>query len=186
MRIIGGSARGRSYEAPEGMTTRPTLVRVRKSVFDALQFRLPGSTVLDLFAGSGGLGLEAASRGAAHVLCNDLDRRSAALIRRNAEKVRLSDRVEVWQEDWPDALKRMCALGMRFGIAFIDAPYYEGNGEKSIRELFSAGLIEPDGLVVWEHAASVSLEQPDGITIRWERSYGDVTVTMLEESGAQL
>ena len=184
MRIIGGSARGRSYEAPEGMTTRPTLVRVRKSVFDALQFRLPGSAVLDLFAGSGGLGLEAVSRGAAHVLCNDLDRRSAALIRLNAGKVRLADRVEVWQEDWQDALRRMRSLGMRFDLAFIDAPYFEGNGEKSIRELFANELIGPGGLIVWEHAASVSLPGIEGVGVRWERSYGDVTVTMLEKVGA--
>lgn len=184
MRIIGGSARGRSYEAPEGLATRPTLVRVRKSVFDALQFRIPGARVLDLFSGSGGLGLEAASRGARYVLCNDLDRRSAALIRRNAEKVRLSDRVEVWQEDWQNALRRLRAADERFGLVFIDAPYFEGNGEKSIRELFSAELIEPGGLVVWEHAASVSLPRLDGVGIRWERSYGDVTVTMLEKAEA--
>ena len=182
MRIIGGSARGRSYEAPEGMTTRPTLVRVRKSVFDALQFRIPGARILDLFSGSGGLGLEAASRGAEHVLCNDVDRRTAALIRRNAEKVRLADRVEVWQEDWQDALRRMKTMGLRFGLAFIDAPYFEGSGEKSIGELFSAGLIEPGGLVVWEHDASVTLPRlGDGVEVRWERTYGDVTVTMLEK-----
>ena len=182
MRIIGGSARGRSYEAPEGMTTRPTLVRVRKSVFDALQFRFAGAHVLDLFSGSGGLGLEAASRGAAFVLCNDKDRNCARLIRQNAENVRLSESIEVWQMDFLEAIRRMETLQMRFDLSFIDAPYFEGSGEQSVRELFKRRLIRPDGLVVWEHSALVPFSPcTEGVRVSWERTYGEITVTMLAE-----
>ena len=96
LRIIAGSCRGRIFEAPKGLSTRPTLDRVKEAVFGSVQFQVPGAVVLDLFSGSGNMGLEAASRGASRVVCVDHDPACAALIRRNGEKLGLirSDRLE--------------------------------------------------------------------------------------------
>ena len=84
MRIISGTARGRQFDAPAGKDTRPTLDRVKESIFGSIQFDIPDSCVLDLFSGSGNLGLEAASRGAKKVICNDYNRDCAEQIRKNA------------------------------------------------------------------------------------------------------
>ena len=182
MRIIAGSARGRSYDAPEGQDTRPTLVRVRKSLFDALQFRLPGAKVLDLFSGSGGLGLEAASRGAASVICNDRDRACAQLIRRNAEKTGLADIIDVWQYDCMEALAQAERRGLKFDLILIDAPYFEKSGEKCAEEVFVRQLLQTGGIAVLEHDVSVFAPEVDKLSkIVWERNYGDVVLTMLGE-----
>ena len=91
MRIIAGSAKGRSFDAPQGRDTRPTLDRVKEAIFGSIQFQMPGATVLDLFSGSGNMGLEALSRGAAAAYCVDASPECAALIRQNGEKLGLTE-----------------------------------------------------------------------------------------------
>ena len=118
MRIIAGSAKGTRIDAPEGMDTRPTLDRVKEALFGAIQFDIPGSTVLDLFSGSGSLGLEAASRGAKRIICNDLSPVCAEMIRTNADRARLSERVAVMQMDYRAALERLGQAGEQFDFAF--------------------------------------------------------------------
>ena len=103
MRIVGGSARGRKIDAPEGLSTRPTLDRVRESIFGSLQFDIPGAEVLDLFGGSGAMGLEALSRGAARAVFNDADAAAVRLITANAEKLGFLDRCRILQKTIPPA-----------------------------------------------------------------------------------
>ena len=126
--MIAGSARGRQFDALPGLDTRPTLDRVKEAVFGSLQFDLPGSHVLDLFSGSGNLGLEAASRGASLVVCNDQSPACAQLIRKNARDLRLMERVTVLQFDYRVAIERLTASGVRFDFAFLDPPYASGFG----------------------------------------------------------
>lgn len=152
LRIIAGSARGRLFDAPKGMDTRPTLDRVKEAMFGSVQFDLPGSTVLDLFSGSGNLGLEAASRGAASVLMNDRSMDCVRQIRQNAEKLGLSDGIAVWNLDYREAIERLRAEGRKFDIAFLDAPYADGTAQDAAERLFNAGLIQPLGFVILEHA----------------------------------
>lgn len=160
MRIIAGSARGLRFDAPEGMDTRPTLDRVKEAMFGMLQFDLPDSTVLDLFSGSGNLGLEAASRGAKHVFCNDRNALCAGLIASNAEKLRLKDTVTVTQLDYADCIRRMKAEGYGFDFVFIDAPYTDGTGEKAAALLLEERLLNPGGRIVLEHAAALRPDVP--------------------------
>ena len=155
MRIIAGSARGLRFDAPEGSETRPTLDRVKEAMFGMLQFDLPGSRVLDLFSGSGNLGLEAASRGAAQVICNDHDRTCAALIQRNADKLRLSEKVTVVCLDYVACVKNLAREGCIFDFVLIDAPYGDGTGTDAVKQVLEADLMNANGRILLEHATNL-------------------------------
>ena len=110
MRIIAGKARGRQIEAPEGRNTRPTLDRVRENLFNILQMRIRGAAVLDLFAGSGALSLEAISRGAEKAVLCDNDRGANRTEHRNAEALGFSGQTEILLSDWKKAVRLMCSM----------------------------------------------------------------------------
>ncbi len=181
MRIIAGSARGRRFEAPKGLNTRPTLDRVKESLFGILQFRIPDSDVLDLFSGSGNLGLEAASRGARSVVCNDHDRACASLIRSNAASLGLSERIQVLCLDYEAALKRLKQEEAAFDLAFLDAPYADGTAAAAAELLYRWKLMRTDGRVVIEHDRKL----PPAIGASYcrvcdQRCYKDVGIMILE------
>jgi 16S rRNA (guanine966-N2)-methyltransferase len=168
MRVVAGTARGRTLVAPPGARTRPTTDRVREAIFNALFSRdaVDGAHVLDLFAGSGALGVEALSRGAAHVIFVDSDRSARQAIRRNVEACGFASRatiVAIPVERW------LAGLGddVRFDLAFCDPPYaFDAWG----------GLLEsvPADLVVAEAAHPVAL--PDGWSLVREARYGGAWV----------
>ncbi len=149
MRIIAGSARGRTILAPKGQNTRPTLDRVRESLFGILQFRLENARVLDLFAGSGALGLEALSRGAACAVFNDQDRGCCNIIRKNIAALNMGNRSKVFTLPAMQAIAGLTGE-MPFDIAFLDPPYAH-NGQAEVAALFQNRLMAPDGLVIVEH-----------------------------------
>lgn len=155
LRIIAGTARGRRFDAPKGMDTRPTLDRVKESLFGMLQFDLPGSRVLDLFSGSGNLGLEAASRGAARVVCNDRSRDCAEQIRLNAKQLRLDSVIEVLGLDFAACLEQLRREHAKFDLSFLDAPYADGTAQRAAQMLFMLDLVADGGRVVIEHAANL-------------------------------
>lgn len=150
MRIIAGTARGRQILAPQGRNTRPTLGRVKESLFGILQFSLNDARILDLYAGSGNLGLEALSRGAAFAVLNDMDRNCCEIIRRNINSLGFCERVSVMQMDASAAIARL-AGGQAFDIVFLDPPYRMG-AQQALEELFRTGLVAPSGMVIVEHA----------------------------------
>ncbi len=172
MRVVAGSARGRPLVAPPGDRTRPTTDRVREAIFNALWSRgvLDGAAAVDLFAGSGALGVEALSRGAAHVTFVDDDRGALHAVRRNVDACGVADRATVVAdraERWLAAL----APGTRFDLAFCDPPYaYDG----------WAGLLAalPAALVVVESDGPVEL--PHGWTFDREARYGGTWVGFAE------
>ena len=179
MRIISGTARGRKFDAPEGMDTRPTLDRVKEAVFGMFQFDLPGSDVLDLFSGSGNMGLEAASRGARAVVCNDRDRGCASLIRHNAESLGLGRIVEVMQADYAACVERLAAAGRTFDFIMIDAPYRDGTGQLAAELAYDRGILKPGGRIVLEHAADLPpQDEPARFGVLTARRYGKCAVTI--------
>ena len=125
MRIITGKARGVRLAAPRGETTRPTAERTKEAIFSALQFELSGRAVLDLFAGSGQMGLEAVSRGAAHAVLCDRSREAADVIRANALKTRLAPLCEVVCSDYASLLRTL-RRRRHFDLVFLDPPYAAG------------------------------------------------------------
>jgi len=171
VRIIAGSARGRQIIAPTGRETRPTLDRVRESLFGILQFSLEGARVLDLYAGSGSLGLEALSRGAVHAVFNDQSRACCEVVRENLRTLGFSERAAVLQLDALAAVDRLA--GQAFDIVFLDPPYRAG-AQEALRALFLRGLVAPGGQAVVEHAWKEPPQEMPGAFLRVDtRKYGD-------------
>ena len=179
MRIIAGSARGRRFDAPKGMDTRPTLDRVKESLFGMLQFDLPGSRVLDLFSGSGNLGFEAASRGAARVVCNDRSRDCAEQIKVNAKLLGLDGVTEVLCLDYAACLDRLSRENAQFDFSFLDAPYADGTAERAAEQLFLSNLVAKDGRVIIEHATNLPPKVGQQIARLLEtRKYGNCAISI--------
>lgn len=183
MRIIAGSARGRSFDAPPGNNTRPTLDRVKESLFGSIQFDIPDSTVLDLFSGSGNLGLEAASRGAKRVICNDHDRACAELIAKNAKKLNLDSNVYVTCKDYVACLTDLKRAGEQFDFVFLDPPYQEGAAKVAIEAIFSLGLLAEQGRVFLEHAEKLPpmIETPMA-KMKQTKRYGTCAISVYEKN----
>ena len=170
MRIIAGTARGRRIEAPEGEHTRPTLDRVRENLFNILQSRTRDSRVLDLFAGSGALSMEALSRGAARAVLVDSDRNANRVQRKNLEQLGMTGQAEVFLCDWRKAAQELARRGEQFDLVFLDPPYRMTD----MREVFAAlaDLVSPDGLVVLEHEGKTEPVTGDLFEKTDERRWG--------------
>ena len=179
MRIIAGTARGRRFDAPKGMDTRPTLDQVKEAMFGMLQFDVPGSRVLDLFSGSGSLGLEAASRGAESVILNDHNRACAAMIRKNAALLGFSDIVRVYGMDYAACLNSLHAEGLTFDIVLLDAPYADQTAQRAAETVLRYGMLRPGGRIVIEQAPELSPVADAGLaTVVLTRRYGKCAVTI--------
>jgi len=174
VRIVAGSRKGHRIAAPRGVVTRPTGDRVRESAF-ALIGPVEGATVLDLFAGSGAMGLEALSRGARRAVFVERDRDACRVISQNLEKLRLTSAVVV-RGDVVDALRDERARGRRFDLVLIDAPYDDWERiAGALGELIPEVLAET-GLVVVETAARVEPELP--LDLVTTRRYGSARITV--------
>lgn len=183
MRIIAGTARGRTFDAPKGKDTRPTLDRVKEAMFGMLQFDIPDSDVLDLFSGSGNLGLEALSRGARTVVMNDMSRDCTSIIRSNVEKLGFSQQAVVTEMDFVACIERMKREGRRFRFAFLDAPYADGTAAKAAVLLIQNGLIEDGGRILLEHAHAMPPEIPSDVAvIEQTRKYGMCAFSVIKEA----
>lgn len=182
MRIVGGQFRGRAIKAPEGRDTRPTSDRARESLFNVLAHAewspgVEGRRVLDLFAGSGALGLEAMSRGAAFALFVETDAAARGAIRDNIEALGLFGVTRIHRRDATDLGPRPAGLGEPFDLVFLDPPYHKGLAERAIAALDS-GWVTPDALLVLECAADEAPAVPGFETLD-ERAYGAAKVMFL-------
>src|SRR5918998_2081786 len=158
MRIVSGRFRGKALIAPPGAGTRPTSDRARQAVFNVLGHAAwsPGLAerrVLDLFAGSGALGLEAMSRGAAFCLFVETDEAARGAIRDNVEALGLFGATRVHRRDATDLGQRPASAGSAFDVAFLDPPYGKGLGERALARLAEGGWLEPGAVVVFERGA---------------------------------
>ncbi len=176
MRIITGKARGTNLFTLEGETTRPTSDRVKEAVFSMLQFEIEGRTVLDLFGGSGQLALEALSRGAASAVISDSAKAAVEIIKKNAEKTRLSSDCTILQADWKDALRRMS--GKKFDIVFLDPPYKLGMIPEVLTVLYP--YLKPTSVVVCESGNDISDRIDERYDIKKRSKYGVAYVMLLK------
>jgi 16S rRNA (guanine966-N2)-methyltransferase len=174
MRIVAGSRKGHGIAAPKGVVTRPTGDRVREAAF-ALVGPVDGAKVLDVFAGSGAMGLEALSRGAAGCVFVERERDACRVIERNLEKLRLTGAV-VLCRDALGALREEQARRRRYDLVLVDAPYENWTGyERPLGELLPA-LLEEDGLVVVETSSRTEPELP--LDLVTTRRYGSARITV--------
>ncbi|WP_417672598.1 16S rRNA (guanine(966)-N(2))-methyltransferase RsmD [Pseudodonghicola sp.] len=185
MRIIAGEFRGRALasvgKGDAGAHLRPTTDRVRESLFSVLTHYgvIPGARVLDLFAGTGALGLEALSRGAAEVTFVENGRVGQGLIAKNVEITRSKGATRLIRRD---ATKLGPHEGAAFDLIFLDPPYGMGLGAKALDAALAGGWLASGGLVVWEENAP--MEPPEGFTLLERRKYGDTHMTLLEVAAA--
>ncbi len=147
MRVLGGQARGRRLKSVPGEATRPPLAKVRQAIFNILQAVTPGSTWLDLFAGTGSYSIEALSRGAAAVVMVELDPKAVAVIRDNLAATGYSERATVIRGDVLRELPRLYRAGRRFDVIGVTPPYFRGLGARVLEFLDENDLLAPSGFV---------------------------------------
>src|SRR5581483_8215849 len=181
MRVVGGRLKGRNIAGPTSRDIRPTADRLRESVFNILVHAydnpIDGARVLDLFAGTGALGIEAVSRGAAFALFVDNGAEARALLRNNVEALALGGVSKVYRRDATD-------LGpahpmQPFALAFLDPPYGKGLAEKALASLHEGGWLTPGALVVVEEAKAASFAAPAGFEELERRAYDDTEFVFL-------
>ena len=181
MRIVGGRLRGRLLEAPASRAIRPTSERLRKSIFDILVHRhagvVEGARVVDLFAGSGALGIEALSRGAKFALFVDNGPEARALLRANVEVFALGGVTRIWRAD--ATLLGKAPAGPPFTLAFLDPPYDKGLAGPALTGLVEGGWLASGALVVVEESAEAEIGAPTALRIVDERVYGETKVVFL-------
>ena len=157
MRVITGSARGVQLKTPDGMTTRPTTDRVKEALFSIIHFELPGAGVLDLFGGTGQLGIEALSRGARSAVFVDAGEPACRLIRENLKRTRLEGQSKVVRSDYLDYLRR---CREKFDIILLDPPYAEVFLENALKCITEIDILRQGGIIV--------AERPLGKELPWE------------------
>jgi len=188
IRVVAGTFRGRRLAAPGGTATRPTSDRVREAIFNVLahgmfENGLAGSRVLDVFAGTGALGLEAMSRGAAYALFMEHDVEARALIRENVEALELTGHTKIYRRDAvnPGPVGTM----QPFDLVFLDPPYSKGLGEKSLIALHEGQWLADNALAILEEKAGIDIEIPDGFKVQDHRTWGDTQVHFLHREPAR-
>jgi len=191
LRITGGQFRGRALAEPPDNRVRPTSDKVRQAIFNILAhndfgtgFHLEGARVIDVFAGTGALGLEALSHGATYALFIDDSAESRALIRKNIEAMNLTGVTKIWRRDATDLGPLGAGAGGPFELAFLDAPYRKGFTEKALASLASGGWLSPNALIMAEMAADEKIEPPQGFTLLDSRLYGETALHIFGASPA--
>ncbi len=176
MKVIAGIYRGRNLKAPRGLTTRPVLSRVREALFNILG-NMNGVGVLDLFAGTGAIGIEALSRGASSAVFVDSGGEQCAVIRANLAALGASG--EVLRLDVPKTLQRFARQGRTFGFIFADPPYEQGYSRQTVEIVCGLGLLAPDGILAVTVRKTEELPEESGKCERiFDRRYGDTRLVM--------
>ena len=180
MRIISGTSKGRNLATPKSQSLRPTSDRVKESIFNILREEIEGRMVLDLFAGTGNLGIEALSRGAKKVIFVEKGRHALGLIQRNLTRFGLEEKSEILPIDAHQAIGILKLRGKFFDLIFMDPPYEKGLIEKTITKLNSHQIYHRDSLLVIEHHRRELLPP---IINRWnlirQRQMGDTVISFL-------
>ncbi len=176
MRVIAGKAKGVQLKTPEGLLTRPTIDRVKEALFSIIQFDLPAAAVLDLFGGTGQLGIEALSRGAKNAVFVDQREEACRLIRENLKKTRLDQQAKVVRSDYLDYLKR---CREKYDIIFLDPPYAEVFLENALKCITEIDILQSGGIIVAERPLGKDLPwEFDGYTRSRDYKYGKVLLTI--------
>lgn len=175
MRIVGGKYKGRVLEEFKGSDIRPTSDKARESLYNILQFRIAGASFLDLFCGTGAMGIEALSRGASKVTFNDIDRKSIALLKSNLQKLKVDEQYSVFNYDAFRLLKTTCE---KFDIIYIDPPYALNLGASAVEQSINA--LAPHGLIILEDEKAFDGEI-EGLIKTDCRKYGRIHLTFFQK-----
>ena len=183
MRVITGKARGVALKTPNGMQTRPTTDRVKEALFSIIQFDIPGARVLDLFGGTGQLGIEALSRGATKAVFVDAGEEACKLIRHNLRLTKLEQEASVIRADYLDYLKRSKE---KFDIIFLDPPYAEVFLENALKRISEIDILTSHGIIIAERPFGKDLAAQFGCLSRCkEYKYGKTLIAVYRRAGEE-
>lgn len=178
MRVISGKARGLKLNAPKNDDVRPTTDRVKESLFNMINSYMMESEILDLFAGTGSLGIECLSRGADKCVFVDSSKESIGIIKSNIKKARVEDKSTVLNSDFKSAMKSLSLKNQSFDVIFMDPPYYKNMFSDALSGVDQNNLLKEDGIIVVEH--DTKDEFPDSIGRLYkskDKKYGNTTIT---------
>lgn len=181
MRIISGKARGTKLYTLEGTNTRPTLDRVKESIFNIIQNEIEDATVLDLFAGSGAIGLECLSRGAKKAVLCDKSKEAIQIIKRNIEKTHMEEKAQIINADFESCLEKI--KNEQFDIIYVDPPYATDYIFKSLKKIKEIGIAKKESIIIVETDDEQRILKEMGnieIKIVDKRKYGRATIIFLE------
>ena len=178
MRVVAGKYKGVSLNEIKSDNIRPTTDKVKEAIFSKIQFDIRDSSFLDLFAGTGGMGIEAISRGANPVYFADNNENSIKLIKSNFAKIKLTN-FNLLNMNFIKALNYFRDNSIKFDFIFLDPPYHENYGEKSIKRILEYNLLNDDGIVIYERLREKEFEIPEQFEIFDEKNYGTIAVTYL-------
>ncbi len=182
MRVIGGHARGRRLKVPKGRNLRPTSARVKEALFNILPHDLSGAKVLDLFAGTGNVTIEALSRGAAEAILIDSSKESGKVIRENLRRLRLADRTKVWIVPVIRAVKLLAHRGETFDLIFLDPPYEQRWVATTVKAIAEGALLRRTGVLIAEHSLREELQSRyGGLVLVDQRRYGSTLLAFFKQ-----
>ena len=185
MRVISGKAKGRRLVAPKGGAIRPTADRIKESLFNILPRDFSGMKILELFAGTGNISIEALSRGAESALLVDASERSARIIRENLRRLELTDRTQMWVMPVRRALNAVGRQGQKFDVIFLDPPYDQKLVGRSLELIASVDPVYPTGVVVAEHSVRETLKSSYRfLSLNDQRRYGDTLLSFFRHAAA--
>lgn len=179
MRVIAGTARGHNLAAPEGLSTRPTTDRIKETLFNIIAFDLNGCRFLDLFSGSGAIGIEALSRGAEKAVFVDSSPVCAKIIEDNLKHTKLYPKGRIITDDVLSAIQRLSTEGERFDIIFMDPPYMEGLVEPALNAIVKSGIVDTDCKIIVERGSKTEPPVAEGLKIYREKEYRTTVITFL-------
>ena len=180
MRVISGSARGKNLESLEGLSTRPTIDRVKEGIFSSIQFLVPGAKVLDLFAGSGQMGIECLSRGSEKAVFVDSNRDAVNIVIKNIKNCGLFDKARVVNMDSKDFLR---TTKDSFDIVFLDPPYNMGILDEILPKVCE--ILAEDGIIIAESELGWKPAEVDGLKLKKQYKYGKVLVSKFQKESQQ-
>ena len=182
MRIISGKAKGTKLYTLQGDNTRPTLDRVKESIFNIIQNQIPEATVLDLFAGSGAIGLEMLSRGAKKAILCDKSKEAIGIIKKNIQKTHMEEKVELYNIDFKECIEKVSKE--KFDIIYIDPPYETNFIEKSLEKIIEKNIIQENGIIILETDDEKRIKkeiEKINVVIIDERKYGRANIIFLSK-----
>jgi 16S rRNA (guanine966-N2)-methyltransferase len=182
MRIISGKAKGTKLYTLQGDNTRPTLDRVKESIFNIIQNQIPEATILDLFAGSGAIGLEMVSRGAKKAILCDKSKEAIGIIKKNIEKTHMEEKVELYNIDFKECIEKVSKE--KFDIIYIDPPYETNFIEKSLEKIIEKNIIQENGIIILETDDEKRIKkeiEKINVAIIDERKYGRANIIFLSK-----
>lgn len=178
MRVIAGEFKGRRLDRIEGLDIRPTSDKVKESLFNILGSSIIDSVFLDLFSGTGGIGIEALSRGAKHVVFIDAGIKSIKVLKGNLEHLNINDNVEVFNTDYSTAVGKLYKHKKQFDIIFIDPPYRVGMAESALKEIDNNPILAQSGMIIVEHDTKDDMPESVGELYKYRiKQYGSTCLS---------